>query len=207
MRLFVNGEERRVAWAEEESLEERLARFQAESLARGETVLAVSVDGVDLDEARTERGPVRVGDVTEVGLTVASLRSLVEETLAEAADYAARLGAALAEAAAALQRGDVADGTGLLSETLDGLGWLQQVLDRLAGLAEQGRAPWIAGEDAADLRRWGDGMVERVAACCRALESGDLVLVADRLEFDLAEWLAGLSGGLDEVGRRLGTGA
>lgn len=190
MRLYVNGEERTMTGSGSDTLQGILTRIQEEALAAGETILDVQVDGRALQRVTTPLGNLRVEDIGALEVAVASVRRLAGDGLSDAVAYLPRLSQGLVEAAVALQRGAVAEGADLLIQALEGLGWVHQLFANLSRLAEQDKAPWITAGDADKLGRWADGLEQRLDRCRQALEEQDYVLVADRLEYDLAAWLA-----------------
>ncbi len=207
MRLFVNGVEREVSCSADDTLQSFLERLGGEALARGETILRVTVDGDDHSQVVARSGAVRVGDVGELGVTIAGLRDLTEDSLAEAVAYVPRLSRGLADAALALQRGAVVEGSDLLLQALDGLEWLYQLLSGLARLSELGKAPWIDPDDAERLRAWSRDLAQGLDGCRQAMEAQDPILLADRLEYDLAGRLSSLPAEMEELRAKAARGS
>ncbi|MCR4419340.1 MAG: hypothetical protein NUV99_04285 [Clostridia bacterium] len=113
-----------------------------------------------------------------------------EELVTSLTLYLPRLTEALLRAASSIQEGREAEGLSLVAEMTEGFGWVTESLDVL-------HQAW--GEAAPEAHMHVAALNERLSQALAAVETYDLVLLADVLQYELAPeveaietWLSGL---------------
>ena len=203
MKLLINGSEQAIIGPEDRPLSRVLEEVQERCLVDGETITSISVNGAPLESGGNAGGDLPVRDAGTVCIEVKSFFQLTLEGLAEAESYLPRLTNAVQRAASLLQRGNEDEGVQLIQASVEGFNWLQQLLSGIGGLKDAGQGDWLTSfETRILLDREGElrALLDR---CGEVLETGDLILLADYLEYDLAPWLEGLHKEMGQLRERL----
>lgn len=140
MKVSIDGQERS-GFSPSASPLEILDGVKAEAARSGLVLTGIQVDGVEMDEAAF----LGLSGGLSAQFTLTPVRVLVQESLAEALSYVARLKKGVEEIAGHFEGGEVPAAQGRLSEALEGLDWALDVYERCSALmamppAEEERA-------------------------------------------------------------------
>ncbi len=151
-------------------------------------LVAVHVDGRAIDESEfPELYELASDGVAKIDVISRPLRGVAIDALESAADYAPGLAAALARAAGLLRAGESGRAVALWAEACEALEMLLHALAVVGAALTEARD--LPAATAIALRA-------PLAAAVAAHERGDLLALADLLDYELAAWVEALAGRL-----------